>query len=95
MTREDVTEILRSLKSNFKKSFTDMSKAEADAYLDIWEKGLNRIDDTYAWQALDYFMYESTEPFAPTIGQFLAKANDYKAEYEKKHPVIRNAWEIH
>ena len=93
MKKEDVTKILGSLKSNFKKSFNDMTKSEAEAYLDIWERGLQRIDDVYAWQALDFYMFESTDSFAPTIGQFLHKANEYKEEYERKHPVIRNAWE--
>lgn len=94
LTREETAKVLNQLKSNFKKSFVNMSKAEAEAYLDIWERGLSRIEDKYVWEALDAFLFDSTEPFAPTIGQFLGKAKELKQEYERKHPIIRNAWEI-
>lgn len=95
MKKNDVKKVLGKLKSNYRKSFSGMSSEEANDYLDIWTDGLSRISDEYIWQALDYFMFETTDSFAPTIGQFLAKADEFRIEYERQHPVITNAWENH
>lgn len=94
MTRDDVKKVLRTLRVNFSKSFSGMSIEDREEYLDIWERGLKRIDDRYIWEALDYFLCEYTEAFSPTLGQFLEKANQFRIQYERKNPVIRNAWEV-
>ena len=95
MKKSDVKKVLGKLRMNYRKSFTGMSSEEANEYLDIWVEGLSRISDEYIWKALDYYMFEHTDSFAPTIGQFLAKAHEYRVEYERKHPIITNAWEKH
>ena len=94
LTRTEAKKVLLSLQRNYRKSYSNMTADEMKETLSIWEEGLNRIEPEYVWKALDYFMYESTESFAPTIGQFLHKANEYKEEYERKHPVIRSAYEV-
>lgn len=91
---KDSVKVLNQLKNNYRKSFADMSVEDMNNTLDIWASGLQRIEPEYVWKALDYYMYESTDSFAPTIGQFLHKANEYKEEYERKHPVIRSAYEV-
>lgn len=91
---KDSVKVLNQLKNNYRKSFADMSVEDMNNTLDIWASGLQRIEPEYVWKALDYYMYESTDSFAPTIGQFLSKANEYKEEYERKHPVIRSAYEV-
>lgn len=61
---------------------------------EIWIEGLKRVEAPYIKQALDYFVFESTDPFPPTIGQFLSKATEFKREHLRKNPIIRNTWEI-
>ena len=94
ISKTDTAKVLDTLKSNYRKSYAGMTAEEIMGLADIWHKGLQRIEADYVWQALDWYTYESTEAFAPTIGQFLAKANEFKQEYERKHPVIRNSWEV-
>lgn len=95
LAKEEAIKVLQKIKNNYRRYYANLTKEEAMSMVEIWTEGLQRVDARYAKQALDYFIFESTEPFPPTIGQFLAKANEYKIAYERKHPVIRNAWEIH
>ena len=93
LSKAETAKVLNTLKSNYRKSYSGMKTDELKNLFEIWEEGLKKVDATYIFQALDWYTYEYTGDFAPTIGQFLAKANEYRAEYERKHPVIRNAWE--
>lgn len=95
LSREECIRVLQKLQNNFRRAYQNMTRDEAVTLAEVWVKGLQRIDGKYIEEALDWFIFSNTDPFPPTIGQFLAKANEFKAEYEKKHPVIRNAWEIH
>lgn len=94
LSKAEAINILQKIKNNYRRYYTNLTREEALTMAEIWVEGLQRVDGRYAKQALDYFIFESTEPFPPTIGQFLSKANDYRIAYERKHPVIRNAWEI-
>lgn len=94
LSNEEAIGILQKIKNNYRRYYANLTREEALTMAEIWVEGLRRVDGRYAKQALDYFIFESTEPFPPTIGQFLSKANDYRIAYERKHPVIRNAWEI-
>lgn len=93
-THKIALQVLDRLKNNFRKSFSGMTATDITSMIRIWETGLGRVDEQYIWQTLDFYTYEYTDPFAPTIGQFLAKANEFRVAYERKHPVIRNAWEV-
>ena len=92
--RDKAKKVLQALRGNYKKSFNDMTAEDLKLMIDIWENGMDRVEDRFIWEALDWYLYESRESFAPTLGQFLGKANDFQIDYYNKHPVIRNAWEI-
>lgn len=92
--RDKAKKVLQALRGNYKKSFSDMSAEDLKLMIDIWETGMERVEDRFIWEALDWFLYESRESFAPTLGQFLGKARDFQTEYYNKHQIIRNNWEV-
>lgn len=92
--RDKAKKVLQALRGSYRKSFSDMSAEDLKMMIDIWETGMERVEDRFIWEALDWFLYESRESFAPTIGQFLAKAEELRMKYEMHHPVIRNSWEV-
>lgn len=94
LSKEEAIKVLQKIKCNYRRYYANLNRDEALSMADIWVEGLQKMETRYAKQALDHFIFESTDPFPPTIGQFLSKANEYKVEYERKNPIIRNAWEI-
>lgn len=94
LTKEEVKKILTTLRVNFSSSFKAMSKSDKEVYFELWEEGLQRVEDRFIWKALDYFVHEYSDAYAPTLGQFLGKARDFQTEYYNKHPIIRNNWEV-
>lgn len=94
LSREECIRVLQKLQNNYRRAYSNMTREEAITLAEIWVEGLQRMDGKYIKEALDWFIFTNTDPFPPTIGQFLSKANEFKQEYERKHPIIRNAWEI-
>lgn len=94
MTQEEVRNILSKIRANYPQSFTKMTPKEGAALFEVWCEGLADVEKQYADMALRDVLYSTTDKFAPTIGQFLYRVREHKAEYERKHPVIRNSWEI-
>ena len=94
MTKDEAKAVLSKIKMNYSKSFSHMDSKTGSVYLEIWQEGLADVKKEYADKALHFYLFEYTGDFAPTIGQFLAKADEYRVEYERQHPVIRNSWEI-
>lgn len=95
LSMEEAIKLLQKIQNNYRRYYSNLKREEAQSLGEIWVEGLQKIEGMYAQQALNYYIFESTEPYPPTIGQFLAKAREYKIAYERKNPVIRNAWEIH
>ena len=91
---EEAIKLLQKIQNNYRRYYSNLNREEAQSLGEIWVEGLQKVEGTYAKQALNYYIFESTEPYPPTIGQFLTKAREFKTAYERKHPVIRNAWEI-
>jgi len=93
LTKDEAKAVLSKIRMNYSKSFSNMDTKTGQVYLEIWQEGLADMKKDYADKALKYYLFEYTGDFAPTIGQFLAKCHEYRVEYERQHPVIRNAWE--
>lgn len=94
LSMEEAIKLLQKIQNNYRRYYSNLNREEAQSLGEIWVEGLQKVEGTYAKQALNYYIFESTEPYPPTIGQFLTKAREFKTAYERKHPVIRNAWEI-
>lgn len=94
MSKTEAAKVLQTIRNNYRKAYAGMSETELKNLFEIWVSGLQRMESKYIYQALDWYVYESTDGFPPTIGQFLAKAKEFKIQYERKNPVIRNSWEI-
>ena len=94
LSKEESIKVLQRIKNNYRRYYSNLTREEALSMAEIWVEGLQRVEAQYAKQALDFFIFESTDPFPPTIGQFLAKANDFRIIHERKSPTIRNAWEV-
>ena len=94
LSKEEAVRVLQKIKNNYRRAYSNLTRDEAENLMDIWVEGLQRFDGRYIKEALDWYIFESRDPFPPTIGQFLGKADEFRIDYERKHPVIRNAWEI-
>lgn len=69
MTREDAVKLLSLLKAAYPHSFKDMTKADAEAVIALWERQFrdNSFEDVSA--AVDALISSRTTGYSPTIGE--------------------------
>lgn len=70
MDKKEVAKILKTLTVCYPQSFSKWDSDQMKITLEIWYEGLKNESAKLANQALKHFIYNTSNQFAPTIGEF-------------------------
>ena len=82
MTKSDTLKMISILKAAYPHSFKDMTRAEADAMVNLWERIFRNDDPKEVSYALDALIATRTVGYSPTPGEVKEQIRKLKSREE-------------